>query len=156
MAKPTNREIVDRYLAAMPGDQETLRSLRHEEFVEDWPQSGERIRGAQHAYDIHAHYPGGLPSGGVERVVGSEDRWVMTPTYTLLRVSGTGDVYTALLRARYADGSEWWVTTFLELRDAKVFRTTTLFAPELEAPEWRAQWVERIPDSGSEKPLAPR
>src|SRR2546425_5423209 len=104
MGEPTNREIVERYLAAMPGDQETLRSLRHERFQEDWPQTGERIPSADQAAEIHTHYPGGLPTGGVERIVGSEDRWVMTPSYTVLRVNGTGDVYTALLRARYADG----------------------------------------------------
>jgi hypothetical protein len=148
MAEPSNRAIVDRYLAALPGDQETLRALRHDHYVEDWPHTGERIRGAERAARIHEPYPGGLPTGGVVRVVGSEDRWVMTPSYTLLRVSGTGDVYTALLRARYPDGSLWWVVTFLEVRDAKIYRATTLFAPHLEAPEWRAQWVERIADEG--------
>jgi hypothetical protein len=148
MAQPSNREIVERYLAAVPGDQETLRALRHEQYIEDWPQSGERIIGAERMAQIHADYPGGLPTGGVERVVGSEDRWVMTPTYTLLRVSGTGDVYTALLRARYADGSDWWIASFLEVRDAKIFRVTTLFAPKMDAPAWRAQWVEPIPEAG--------
>jgi hypothetical protein len=148
MAQPSNREIVERYLAAVPDDQETLRALRHEQYIEDWPQSGERIIGAERMAQIHADYPGGLPTGGVERVVGSEDRWVMTPTYTLLRVSGTGDVYTALLRARYADGSDWWIASFLEVRDAKIFRVTTLFAPKMDAPAWRAQWVEPIPEAG--------
>jgi hypothetical protein len=148
MAQPSNREIVERYLAAVPDDQETLRALRHEQYIEDWPQSGERIIGAERMARIHADYPGGLPTGGVERVVGSEDRWVMTPTYTLLRVSGTGDVYTALLRARYADGSDWWIASFLEVRDAKIFRVTTLFAPKMDAPAWRAQWVEPIPEAG--------
>jgi hypothetical protein len=148
MAEPSNREIVERYLAALPSDQETLRALRHEQYVEDWPQSGERIRGAERMAQIHADYPGGLPTGDIERVVGSEDRWVMTPSYTLLRVSGTGDVYTALLRARYADGSDWWIATFLEVRDAKIYRATTLFAPQIEAPAWRAEWVEPIPEAG--------
>jgi hypothetical protein len=152
MAQPTNREIVERYLAVLPGDQDTLRALRHEEFVEDWPQSGERIRGAENMAQIDAHYPGGMPTGGVERVVGSEDRWVMTPSFTLLHVSGTGDVYTALSRARYPDGSDWWIATFLEVRDAKIFRVTTLFAPRIEAPEWRAAWVEPIPAEGRSRP----
>ena len=144
MATATNREIVDRYLAALLGDQETLRALRHEQFVEEWPQSGERVRGADHMAEIDANYPGGLPSGATQRVVGSEDRWVMTPSFTMLRVTGTGDVYTALLRAEYPDGSTWHIATFLELRDGKVIHATTLFAPQVEAPEWRAEWVERM------------
>src|SRR5437867_801127 len=101
MTEPSNREIVERYLAALPGDQATLRALRHEQYVEDWPQTGERIRGADDMAQIDAHFPGGLPTGGVRRIIGSEDRWVMTPSFTLLRVSGTGDVYTSLTRAHY-------------------------------------------------------
>jgi hypothetical protein len=144
MPGASNREVVDRYCAAILGDQETLRALRHAEFIEEWPQSGERVRGADHMALINAHYPGGLPTGAFERVVGSEDRWVMSPSFTLLRITGSGDVYTALGRATYADGSLWYVTMFLELREGKIARVTTLFAPQLEAPAWRAQWVERI------------
>jgi len=54
-----------------------------------------------------------------------------------------------LSRARYPDGSTWWVATFIDVRDAKIFRATTLFAPRLEAPSWRAQWVEAIPEAES-------
>lgn len=144
MGEASNREVVERYLAAIPNDQETLRALRHEEFVEDWPQSGERVHGADTMARIDASYPGGLPSGGVERIVGSEDRWVLTPSYTVLKVAGSGDVYTALLRATYPDHSEWWVTTFLELEDGKIRHGTTLFAPRLEAPDWRGEWVEMV------------
>jgi hypothetical protein len=144
MPQLTNREVVDRYLVALLGDQATLRALRHEQFVEEWPQSGERIRGAERMAQIDANYPGGLPTGRVERVVGSEDRWVTTPSFTVLRVTGTGDVFTALMRADYADGTTWYIVTFLELRDAKVVKATSVFAPQIEAPEWRAQWVERM------------
>jgi hypothetical protein len=144
MAPPSNRDIVERYLAAFSDDQETLRALRHEEFVEDWPQTGERIRGAAAMAEIDANYPGGLPTGGVERIVGSEDHWVLTPSYTVLKVEGSGDIYTALMRATYPDRSEWWVTTFIELEDGKVRHATTLFAPRLDAPEWRGEWVELV------------
>jgi hypothetical protein len=91
MAGPTSRDIVERYMSAMPGDQARLRALRHAEFIEEWPQTGERVRGAERMALIDAHYPGEMPGGAVERVVGSEDRWVVTPSFTLVRVAGAGD-----------------------------------------------------------------
>ena len=57
-----NRAIVERYARALPGDFETLASLRHANFVEEWPQSGERIRGHANYQLIHKNYPGGLPA----------------------------------------------------------------------------------------------
>jgi len=152
MAEVSTREVVERYMAALPGDQATLRALRHEDFVEDWPQSGERIRGADRMAQIDAHYPGGMPTGNLERIVGSEDRWIMTPAFTLLRVTGSGDAYTALARANYPDGTLWYVVTLLEVRDAKIARATTLFAPQLEAPAWRAEWVERLEAPATSSP----
>ena len=140
----SNREVVERYCAALPNDQETLRALRHPDFVEEWPQSGERVRGHERMAQIDANYPGGMPTADVQRVVGSEDRWVVTPSFTLLRVAGTGDVYTAIARANYADGPLWYIALLIELRDGKVAKATTLFAPRLEPPAWRAEWVERM------------
>lgn len=144
MAEASTREIVERYAAALPNDQATLRALRHPDFVEEWPQSGERIRGADNMAQIDAHYPGGLPKGSYDRIVGSEDRWVVTPVFTMLRITGSGNVFTALARATYPDGTIWHIAMFLEVRDDKIARVTTLFAPALDAPAWRAEWVEKI------------
>jgi hypothetical protein len=44
-----NRSVVERYDAALPADLDTLTSLQHPDFVEDWPQSGERIRGSDNS-----------------------------------------------------------------------------------------------------------
>lgn len=146
MAEPSNREIVDRYLAGVSGDHQTLGEFRHKDFVEDWPQTGERIRVAENMAQIDAHYPGGMPTGGVERVVGSEDRWVMTPSFTLLHVSGSGDVYTALLRARDADSSDWWIASFMEVRTRR-----SSGSRRCSHRRWTrrrgAEWVEPILDA---------
>jgi len=32
----------------------------------------------------------------------------------------------------------------IELRDGKMWRDTRYYAEPFEAPEWRAQWVERM------------
>jgi len=34
----------------------------HDDYVEEYPQSGERIRGKQTARTVNENYPGGLPN----------------------------------------------------------------------------------------------
>jgi hypothetical protein len=67
-----NRSIVERYAQALPSDYASLAGLRHPDFVEDWPQSGERIRGHANYQAIHENYPGGLPDLKPRRILGSE------------------------------------------------------------------------------------
>lgn len=141
---PTNREIVERYATAIMDAGDALDRLRHADFVEEWPQSGERVRGAANMRAIDENYPSRPTEGDVMRVVGSEDHWVVTPTYTPLRIEGTGDVYTLILRAIYPPNAVWYVTNIIELRDQLIWRVTTFFAESFEAPAWRAQWVERM------------
>jgi hypothetical protein len=88
-------------------------------------------------------------------VVGSEDKWVLTPTFTTLRIEGTGDVYTIVLKAIYPPNSLWYLTSIVELRDQLVWRATTIFGEAFDPPEWRAQWVERMSEAerdGRQKP----
>ena len=65
-----------------------------------------------------------------------------TPTFTFVRAEGTGNVGVSARRARYPDGSAWWVVNFYELRDGRLARSTTFFAPTFEAPAWRKPFVE--------------
>lgn len=139
-----NRAIVERYAAALPGDFAALATLRHPDFVEEWPQSGERIRGHANYQAIHEHYPGGLPDLKPRRILGSEDRWVVTPSFTPLRIMGTGDTYVIHSAGAYGGGDGIQAVAIVELRDGKIVKQTTLFAPTMEAPQWRAQWVERM------------
>jgi hypothetical protein len=140
---PTNLEILEAYSNALPDDLDALDALRHPDFVEEWPQSGETIRSKANMRSIQEHYPGTPSQGSTLRVVGSEDRWVVSPSYTVLRIEGTGDVYTCLWRAKYPDDSWWHIVSIIELKDKKVWRACTIFAQDFEAPAWRAGWVER-------------
>ncbi len=140
---PTNREVVEAYAAALTKDLDALDALRHPDFVEDWPQSGERIRGAANARAIDEHYPGSPSQDAALRIEGSEDRWVMTPSWSPLRIEGTGDVYTCVFEADYGDAGRWHVITILELKDHKIAHATTFFNEAFEAPDWRSAWVER-------------
>jgi hypothetical protein len=152
MAEPTNREIVDRYVRALPADFETLGALRHPDFVEEWPQSGERIRGHEEWVKVHAAYPGGLPQGRARRILGSEDRWVLTPGFLPQRIVGMGDAYTVENDHVYRDGQLVHSVQIIELRDGKVWRVTTYWAAEIEAPHWRSAWVERMEEGSPDGP----
>ena len=145
MTTPSNEETVHRYLDAHRAhDYDTVGSLRHVEWTVTWPQSGERVRGNANDRAIMDNWPGGLPTAGDIRVVGSEDRYLMTPAFTIERIVGSGDVWWADGTAAYPDGSTWHAAAILELRDGKLFRETWYFAPPLEAPAWRSRWVERV------------
>jgi len=119
MSDKTNREIVEHYFKAYPSDWETMARLRHADFVEDWPQSGERIVGHENYRAIHESFPGGTPGTAIDRVVGTEDRLVMTPLFTPLRIVGMGDTFTVEARARYSDGITNLIVTIVELKDTE-------------------------------------
>ena len=147
MTQLSNREIFERYVRAIvKRDLAEMDRLRHPDYVSEWPQSGERVRGPANARAIDENYPGGLESlGALQRqtLIGSEDRWVPTPMGTLLRITGTGDVYTGLFTAVYpGDPRPWHVVAIAELRDGKVWKDTVVFGAPFDPPAWRAQWVE--------------
>jgi hypothetical protein len=144
MGARSNREIVERYAAALPADWDVLRELRHDQWVEEWPQSGERMVGHDAYRAVHENYPGGIPEATVDRVVGTEDRWTVAPTFTPVRITGEGDTFTMEGHATYPDGSAAYLLTVIEVRDQKVLKQTTYFAAPFEPPVWRAQWVDRM------------
>ena|SRR6266478_2007490 len=146
VSEKSNREVVDRYArAAVERDADTLDQLRHPDYVSEYPQSGERIRGPRNARAILDNYPGGVPPAANVLVKGSEDQWVATPVGTLLRIIGTGDVYTALFTAVYpGDARPWHMMGIFELRDSKVAKETIVFGAPFDPPAWRSKWVERM------------
>ena len=99
--------------------------LRHEDYVMEMPQSGERIRGRDSMRAMQEAFPV-PPSIALRRVVGSGRVWV---------VEGTND---------YA-GDVWHVVVVVELDAAgSIVRDTRYYTQASEAPSWRAEWVEAI------------
>ena len=152
MAELTNREVVERFAHAQAnpaggaGDDYVA-----EDLVEDYPQSGERIRGRANRRAIFDNYPSRADQdfgpNQVRAVVG-DDQWVMTPAMTLARVNGSGERYTVSGLLTYPNGEQWHLIQLIELRGGKIARLITYFAAPFEAPAWRAKWVERIPPQG--------
>jgi hypothetical protein len=145
MSERTNEEVVRAYMQALVvNDADELARLRDPDWVLDYPQSGERIRGHANDRAIADHYPGGLPEVDPGRFVGSEDRWVVTPSFTYERVAGSGDTWWVEGTARYPDGSTWYVASLYRMRAGRIFRETTYWALPFDPPAWRAAWVEPI------------
>jgi hypothetical protein len=145
---PSNEEIVRQYAAASAaGDVEALGRLRHADWSVDWPQSGERVHSHDAFAEILRNYPGGTPRAELTRVVGSEDRWTISPGNTVVRVVGSGDFWWSEWRMTYPDGNSYLCVDLLELRDGCVYREVVYWAPPFDAPDWRRPWVE-TPGSG--------
>jgi hypothetical protein len=97
-------------------------ALRHEDYVMEMPQSGERIRGRDNMRAFQEAYPT-PPTIRIRRVTVRQGLWV---------VEAVSD---------YA-GQVFNVVLILELRDGKIARDTRYYAEPFVAPDWRAQWVE--------------
>ena len=140
------RELIARYVQALhDGDWDTIAAIQHPDFAEDYPQSGELIRGRRNFRAILENYPGGLEGdadASADRVIGGADRWMISPTFTMVRLSGADDMHTAIVKLSYPDGSTWYMVSLIELRDGRIAKATTFFAPVFDPPEWRRDWVE--------------
>ena len=144
------REVFTRFVEAMNAlDFDALEQLIHPEYVGEYPQSGERFRGFASFKAQLERYPG----GGIQpdaadvpksKIVGDEERWAITPGYTVLPLAGP-DRFTTVTRTGYPDGSRWYVVGIIEIRDERIYRGETYFAPEFEPPEWRRDLVEIVP-----------
>ncbi|MEO6294491.1 MAG: nuclear transport factor 2 family protein [Candidatus Limnocylindria bacterium] len=148
MADDRNRRVVDRYAATLAAnDLDAFEALFRDDAVETYPQSGERFRGGPNIRGMLENYParaeGMRPS--VERVIGSEDRWVMSPSFTALSVAGSGEQFTTVGRVRYPNGEEWHVIHLMEVRDGKIAKVTSYFAAPFDAPDWRTAYREGPP-----------
>lgn len=119
-----------------------LPEILHDDAVFEYPQSGERFRGIANIRAQFENYPDLDPGGSQLAEVIGEDAYALTPAYTVIRVEGSGAQGTAVIRVRYPDDTWWWAVNLFELRDGRIARSRSYFAPDFEAPEWRAPYRE--------------
>lgn len=120
-----------------------LSDVFHDDAVLEYPQSGERFRGLANIRAQFEHYPDLDPDGSqLEEIIGERKEYALSPSYTVIGVEGSGEGGTAIVRVRYPDGSRWWAVNVYELRDGLITRSRTYFAPDFDAPEWRAPYRE--------------
>ncbi len=120
------QDIVRRYAeAGMRDDFETMEALRHPDWQERWPQSGEVVTSSANYRGARTQRPEGAPR--------------VEPG----RIGGSGDAWWGEMVVQYADGSRWLGINIFELRDGLIWRERVYFGQPTTAPAWRAKWVER-------------
>ena len=118
------RELFERLREAMDPAMEYQE--RHEDYLLELPQSGERMD--RHGLRrLQQTFPGGT-----------------APKIRLLRVTGSGDVWFGESRIHYADGKVFYGVSRVEFRDGKMWRETRYYAEPFEVPEWRADWSKPV------------
>ena len=123
-------------------DWDRLGEVLHEDAVFEYPQSGERFRGLANIRAQFENYPNlGPGTSELAEVIG-DATYALTPSYTVIRVEGSGMKGTAVIRIRYPDGSDWWAVNLFEVRDGRMTRSRAYFAPDFDAPDWRAPYRE--------------
>ena len=99
-----------------------------DDFVEEWPQSGERLTKAASMRMAEA-YP---------EMSGT------SPKFTYKRMLGGGDDFVIEGTIDYGDGIPVSYVGIGEIRAGKVSRMTEYFANPFEPPAWRAGFVDRV------------
>jgi ketosteroid isomerase-like protein len=123
MNEEANRQLVVELWQRMGRfDFEGAGKLLHDDFVCEWPQSNERIRGRENFVTVNTHYPGRW-STDVKRVIVEGDR-------VASEVALTWENRTIM------------VVSFYDIRDGQISREIDYWPEPYTAPEWRAQWVE--------------
>jgi len=110
------------------GMADLAREYATDDFVEEWPQSGERLSKAA-AVRMTEAYP---------EMSGT------SPKFTYKRMLGGGDLFTIEGTIDYGDGIPVSYVGIGEVRDGKIAKMTEYFANPFEAPAWRADFVEHM------------
>lgn len=121
------KEIIEQFWQVMEGnDFYKAAELLHDDFTLEWNQSGERIRGRENFAKLNTAYP-------------TQGVW----HFTINSIVTEGDLVVSDVSV--TDGIRTdRVITFSTVRDGKIWKQVEFWPEPFEAPEWRAQWVEKI------------
>lgn len=112
---------------------ELARTFATDDFVQEWPQSGERLS----------------REASVRMAESYSEMSGTNPRFSYKRMLGGGDVFVIEGTVDYGDGIPVSYVGIGEIRDGKVAKMTEYFANPFEAPAWRADFVERMEPTGA-------
>jgi ketosteroid isomerase-like protein len=98
--------------------------LLHDDYICDWPQSKERIRGRENFVALNSNYPG---------------RWAAE----VKRVIGQGDQVASEVMLTW-ENQPVMVVSFYEIRNGRIYYEVDYWPEPYAAPDWRVQWVESM------------
>ena len=122
-----NKQVVERFWAAMQtNDFKAAGEFLHDDYLLEWPQSGERIRGRANFVAINESYPAhGRWEFSVQHIIAEGDQVVSDVGVTDGVILGRA-------------------ITFSTVQDGSIIRQIEFWPYPFEAPVWRAKWVEKI------------
>ena len=120
-----NKQILENFWATMEtNDFYAAAQLLHDDYILEWPQSGERILGRDNFAAINKNYP-------------AEGKW----HFTINQIIVEGDLVVSDVSV--TDGKiTGRAITFSTIRDEKIWKQIEFWPDPFEAPAWRTQWVE--------------
>ncbi len=126
VSEQQNRATLERFFDVFSRHDfdEMIQFIMHDDYVEEFPQSDERIRGKDNWRKLAENYPG-LPK-------------LIDHSYKLRE-----DLAVIEMTLEYG-GNRIHSCEIVELQDGKIKKRRAYFGEPFEAPEWRAQWVERM------------
>lgn len=123
----SNKQIVEHFWATMEtNDFYAASQLLHDDYVLEWPQSGECILGRENFAAINTNYP-------------AEGKW----HFEIHRIVAEGDIVVtdvSVMEEKIAGRA----ITFSTIKDEKIWKQVEFWPDSFEAPAWRAQWVQKI------------
>ena len=121
-----NKQIVEKFWGAMQSnDFKAAGEFLHDDYMLEWPQSGERIRGRENFVAINANYP-------------AHGRW----EFKIQRILAEGDQVASDVGV--TDGTiVGRAITFSTIRDGKIIDQIEFWPDPFEPPAWRTEWVEK-------------
>ena len=122
-----SKKIVEGFWAAMQtNDFKAAGEFLHEDYVLEWPQSGERIRGRANFVAVNTHYPAhGRWEFTIHRIIAEGAEVVSDVSVTDGKITGRA-------------------ITFSSVRDGKIVHQTEFWPDPFAPPAWRVGWVEKI------------
>lgn len=125
MSEEENRRTLERFFQALrSGDTNMMSDVLHQNYVEEYPQSGEQIKGLQNWRTMMSSYPG-MPKAS-------------DANYRVSGDFGVGEV-----KLQYPNGQTYWSCSVFDFKDGKIIRAREFFGEPFEAPQWRSRWVEK-------------
>jgi hypothetical protein len=120
------RQTLERLIAGLNrGDVGVMDEVFHDDALMDWPQFGERIRGAENRRRVYASIP-------------------QLPTIATRRIFGEGDLWIAEATLDYGEGAVFATVLIFEFSGERIARETAYWATPAPPATWREAWVEPL------------
>ena len=120
-----NKKVIERLIKCINDNEiKIMDELFHEDAVMDWPQSGEKIVGAENRRAVYNAFP-------------------KLPIITPRRMVSGGNLVVAEASLDYGTPVIYKTIFVFEFRDGKIAKETAYWSEPFEAPKWREKWVEK-------------